>query len=82
MNVHKNASTTPKGRAHFGAVPPLISDIDLSLDERFLYFACWGAGEPRQYDVTDPTAPRLAGCVRIGGTARHRWAGRWLWQTV
>jgi selenium-binding protein 1 len=28
----------------FGAVPPLISDIDLSLDDRFLYVACWGTG--------------------------------------
>jgi len=32
----------------FGAVPPLISDIDLSLDDRFLYVACWGTGELRQ----------------------------------
>jgi methanethiol oxidase len=55
----------------FGAVPPLISDIDLSLDDRFLYVACWGTGELRQYDVTDPMAPRLAGSVRIGGIARH-----------
>jgi selenium-binding protein 1 len=55
----------------FGAVPPLISDIDLSLDDRFLYVACWGTGELRQYDVTDPLKPRLAGSVRIGGIARH-----------
>ena len=55
----------------FGAVPPLISDIDLSLDDRFLYVACWGTGELRQYDVTDPMAPTLTGSVRIGGIARH-----------
>ena len=55
----------------FGAVPPLVSDIDLSLDDRFLYVACWGTGELRQYDVTDPMAPRLAGSVRLGGAARH-----------
>jgi hypothetical protein len=47
----------------FGAVPPLISDIDLSMDDRFLYVACWGTGELRQYDVTDPMKPRLAGSV-------------------
>jgi selenium-binding protein 1 len=55
----------------FGAVPPLISDIDLSLDDRFLYVACWGTGELRQYDVTNPMSPRLAGSVRIGGIAQH-----------
>ena len=55
----------------FGAVPPLISDIDLSLDDRFLYVACWGTGELRQYDVTDPMKPVLSGSVRIGGIARH-----------
>jgi len=37
----------------FGAVAPLVTDIDLSMDDRFLYVACWGTGEMRQYDVTD-----------------------------
>jgi selenium-binding protein 1 len=55
----------------FGAVPPLVTDIDLSLDDRFLYVACWGTGELRQYDVTDPMKPTLAGSVRIGGIAQH-----------
>jgi selenium-binding protein 1 len=55
----------------FGAVPPLISDIDLSMDDRFLYVACWGTGELRRYDVTDPMHPVLAGSVRIGGIAAH-----------
>ena len=55
----------------FGAVPPLVSDIDLSLDDKHLYVACWGTGELRQYDVTDPLKPELAGSVRIGGIAQH-----------
>ncbi len=55
----------------FGAVPPLISDIDLSLDDRYLYVACWGTGELRRYDVTDPMHPILAGSVRIGGIVAH-----------
>ena len=55
----------------FGAVPPLITDIDLSLDDRFLYVSCWGTGELRQYDVSDPMNPRLAGSVKIGGIARR-----------
>jgi selenium-binding protein 1 len=55
----------------FGAVPPLVTDIDLSLDDRFLYAACWGTGELRQYDVSDPRKPTLSGSVRIGGVAKH-----------
>lgn len=55
----------------FGAVPPLISDIDLSLDDRYLYVACWGTGELRQYDVADPMAPQLTGSVRLGGIAER-----------
>src|SRR5213076_734590 len=51
----------------FGAVPPLVTDIDLSLDDRFLYVACWGTGEMRQYDVSDPFNPKPTGCVRVGG---------------
>jgi selenium-binding protein 1 len=55
----------------FKAVPPLLTDINLSLDDRFLYASCWGTGELRQYDVSDPFAPRLAGTVRIGGIVRR-----------
>jgi len=55
----------------FGAVPPLVTDIDLSLDDRFLYVSCWGTGEMRQYDVTDPLNPVLAGSVHTGGIVRQ-----------
>jgi selenium-binding protein 1 len=51
----------------FNAVPPLITDINLSLDDRFLYVSCWGTGDLRQYDVSDPFNPVLTGSVRIGG---------------
>ena len=51
----------------FGAVPPLVTDINLSLDDRFLYVSCLGTGEFRQYDVSDPFNPVLTGNVRIGG---------------
>ncbi len=55
----------------FGAVPPLVTDIDLSLDDRFLYVSCWGTGEMRQYDVSDPWEPRLVGSVHTGGIVRR-----------
>jgi selenium-binding protein 1 len=51
----------------FKAVPPFVTDIDLSMDDRFLYVACWGTGDLLQYDVTDPFKPKLTGKVRIGG---------------
>lgn len=66
-----DASVLPPLLQGFGAVPPLISDIDLSLDDRFLYVACWGTGELRQYEVSDPMNPKLVGSVRIGGIAKH-----------
>jgi selenium-binding protein 1 len=55
----------------FGAVPPLITDINLSLDDRFLYVSCWGTGEMRQYDVSDPFHPQLTGSVHLGGIVRQ-----------
>ena len=55
----------------FKAVPPLVTDINLSLDDRFLYVSCWGTGELRQYDVSDPFEPRLVGSVQIGGIVRR-----------
>lgn len=62
----------------FSAVPPLVTDIALSLDDRYLYVACWGTGEMRRYDVSDPHHPELVGSVRIGGIverASHPRAG-------
>jgi selenium-binding protein 1 len=51
----------------FKAVPPLVTDINLSLDDRFLYVSAWGTGDLLQYDVSDPHHPKLTGKVRLGG---------------
>jgi selenium-binding protein 1 len=48
-------------------VPPFITDINLSTDDRSLYVSCWGTGDFLQYDVTDPFRPKLVGKLRIGG---------------
>jgi selenium-binding protein 1 len=61
----------PPALKPFKAVPPLISDINLSVDDKFLYVACWGTGELRQYDVTDPFKPKQTGSVHLGGIVRH-----------
>jgi selenium-binding protein 1 len=57
----------PPALKPFKAVPPLVTDINLSLDDKFLYVSCWGTGELQQYDVSDPFEPKLTGSVRMGG---------------
>lgn len=80
--VPLDADKLPALLKGFGAVPPVVTDIGLSLDDRWLYVACWGTGELRQYDVADPFAPTLTGTVELGGIlhgAKHpsgkAWAG-------
>ncbi|GAB1641857.1 selenium-binding protein SBP56-related protein [Krasilnikovia sp. MM14-A1259] len=57
----------PPALQPFGAVPPLVTDIDLSVDDRYLYVSCWGTGELKQYDVSDPRHPVQTGSIRLGG---------------
>ena len=61
------ADQLPPALQPFGAVPALVSDIDLSVDDRRLYVSCWGTGELKQFDVTDPAHPKETGSVRLGG---------------
>jgi methanethiol oxidase len=51
-------------------VPPLVTDINLSLDDRWLCVSCWGTGELHRYDVSDPAAPKLTGKVDLGGIVK------------
>jgi selenium-binding protein 1 len=55
----------------FGVVAPLVTDINLSLDDRFLYVSCWGTGEFIQYDVSDPFNPKKVSSIHIGGIVRR-----------
>ncbi|HEX7082211.1 MAG TPA: selenium-binding family protein [Gammaproteobacteria bacterium] len=48
-------------------MPSLITDILISMDDRFLYFSNWLHGDIRQYDISDPSNPRLTGQVWLGG---------------
>ena len=66
----EKAENLPPLLQGFEAVPPLVTDIDLSLDDKYLYVACWGMGEMHQYDVSDPFNPKLTGKVELGGIAR------------
>ena len=62
-----DADDLPPALKPFGAAPPLVTDIDLSVDDRWLYVSCWGTGELKQYDVSDPFHPRETASVRLGG---------------
>jgi len=48
-------------------VPGLITDLLVSMDDRFLYFSNWLHGDIRQYDISDPANPKLTGQVWVGG---------------
>ena len=67
-----DADDLPPALKPFGAVPPVVSDIDLSVDDRWLYVSCWGTGELKQYDVSDPFNPRETGSVTLGGIVRRQ----------
>lgn len=45
-------------------VPALLSDIIISMDDKYLYMSCWLHGEVRQYDISKPNSPKLVGQVR------------------
>src|SRR3954462_2881607 len=61
----------PPALQPFSAVPPLITDIDLSVDDSTLYVSCWGTGELKRFDVTDPEHPKETGLVHLGGIGRR-----------
>jgi methanethiol oxidase len=61
----------PPALKPFNAVPPLVTDIELSVDDRLLYVSCWGTGELKQFDVSDPLHPKETGSVRIGGIVQR-----------
>ena len=48
-------------------MPSLITDILISMDDKYLYFANWLHGDLRQYDITDRKKPKLTGQVWLGG---------------
>jgi methanethiol oxidase len=48
-------------------VPGLITDLVLSMDDRFMFFSNWLHGDLRSYDISDPARPRQVGSVQLGG---------------
>ena len=48
-------------------VPGLVTDLLVSMDDRYLFFGNWLHGDVRMYDVSDPANPRLVDQVWAGG---------------
>ncbi|MEX3011900.1 selenium-binding family protein [Hoeflea sp. TYP-13] len=48
-------------------MPSLITDILISMDDKYIYFANWLHGDLRQYDITDRSNPKMTGQVWLGG---------------
>ncbi len=48
-------------------VPSLITDILVSMDDKYIYFSNWLHGDLRQYDISDPSNPKMTGQVWLGG---------------
>ncbi|XP_017888059.1 methanethiol oxidase [Ceratina calcarata] len=45
----------------------MITDILISLDDKYLYLSNWLQGDVRQYDISDTDNPKLTGQVFLGG---------------
>jgi methanethiol oxidase len=46
----------------------MMTDILLSLDDKYLYLSNWLHGDVRQYDITDKKNPKLVGQLFLGGS--------------
>lgn len=49
-------------------LPGLITDILISLDDNWLFFSNWLRGDLCMYDISNPSEPRLASRVWLGGS--------------
>ncbi|XP_053987538.1 methanethiol oxidase [Hylaeus volcanicus] len=45
----------------------MITDILISLDDKYLYLSNWLHGDVRQYDISDIKNPKLTGQIFLGG---------------
>jgi selenium-binding protein 1 len=68
---NRDGSSIPGGCPvfeQFGLPLPLVTDITLSQDDKFLYVSTWLGGALLQYDVSDPWNPKFVdGMGNLGG---------------
>ncbi|VDL76494.1 unnamed protein product [Nippostrongylus brasiliensis] len=49
-------------------MPSLVTDILISMDDKYLYVSNWLHGDIKQYDISDPKQPRLNSQIFLGGS--------------
>ncbi|XP_061941139.1 methanethiol oxidase isoform X1 [Apis cerana] len=49
-------------------MPGMITDILISLDDKYLYLSNWLHGDIRQYNISDTERPKLVGQIFLGGS--------------
>lgn len=52
----------------FPEMEGMITDILISLDDKYLYLSNWFHGDVRQYDISDIDNPKLTGQIFLGGS--------------
>merc|ERR1712062_625309 len=52
-------------------MPGVVTDVLVSMDDKYLYFSNWLHGDIRQYDMSDPFRPRLNSQCFVGGCLRE-----------
>jgi len=52
-------------------MPGVMTDIIISMDDKYLYFSNWLHGDIRQYDITDTRNPKLTGQLFLGGSVQR-----------
>ncbi|KAJ9452813.1 Selenium-binding protein 2 [Diplonema papillatum] len=57
----------PAANSDRGRVPGMLTALELSPDDRFLFMSTWLHGDIRQYDVATPNRPILVGRLVVGG---------------
>ncbi|XP_059612132.1 methanethiol oxidase [Phlebotomus argentipes] len=65
--VEKVIDVPAKTLSNGQKIQGLMTDILISMDDRFLYFSNWMHGDVRQYDISDPTKPKLTAQVFLNG---------------
>lgn len=66
--VEKVIDVPAKVLSHGEQLNGMMTDILISMDDRFLYFSNWRHGDVRQYDISDPAKPKLTAQIFLNGT--------------
>ncbi|KAI6200907.1 Selenium-binding protein 1 [Aphelenchoides besseyi] len=54
------------------SLPAMLSDVIISMDDKYLYASLWLHGKVLQYDISDPHNVKLVGEVNIGGLLHNQ----------